>query len=596
MPLAAYLPEAPHRDLSNPIADAIAQRPELRALRADDLARATGTSRAAAVTALAIITQRTTGALDHSGRSLDERFARYGQSAPAATWDDAGALAPRAFRVWAPRTHFRDAAGVLNDRYLKSVLPLGFVYDLGQRQTWPADPSNPNEPHPATLDTLALFAYPVPVYGTTGYGTDVPWNGLQPAVQANLRQLWRDQLAGRTLPTDSEGDNPAIQWPDSGDTLERKIYFWDIEGSDSEITSGRGRVLQRMQLQKWSNKDQQWRVWNQWGQDLLFTRKGAADRWEAGWDLGTWFRQNEAAFGQMMLRAMQSIALGVATVFSAGTAAPLVAAGIAAWEATVQGLNALAHGDVNGAIANLTKAAQGFGTLAGKSEEGKKWGEALDKWIKTNAPVVQNLAADAKSSFSVFVKTFDKIKGQLNALNLPLLREGAKLVGVQIPKIDPIADVKKALDDAGPVRAFLERGYREVTAPNIPDDIPWYARAAYMQGQTYRAAVDAQRLGAGSFIGGTILRPTMQRTDLAKLQAAQAYQATADELCRSADVMRKANRPVEADLLQKQCDAARAKAAATRAAAGGQTAGGGAIVPIAAGAGLLWLLLKGAAL
>lgn len=593
MPLAAYLPETPTRDESHPVADAMAKDPSLRALRAPQLARAIGVPTVDAINALAMVTRRTTGAIDRSNRSLDERFAMHGRAVAAASWDDAGSLwrAPQR-----PRRRVADAGAVLWPGAMKTPLPLGFVYEIGQRQTWPADPSNPNEPHPAILENLVLFSGSM-VKGAMGL-LPATWRELSESTQSNLRALWRNQLAGRSLPTDSEETNEAIQWPDAGDTLERKIYFWDIEGDRTEIYNGRGRVLQRMQLQKWSNKDQVWRVYNQWGQDLLFTRKGTADRWEAGWDLGTWLKQNEVAIADAIRHGMQAVALGVATIFSAGAAAPIVGAGIAAWEAEIRAFQFLAKGDIANATANMILAAQGFGTILGKSKEGQEWGAAFSKWAQQNAPILEKLATEPKNYLNVFAKTLDAAKSKLQGLDLPILRDAARLIANQIPKIDPATDLKKAFDQAGPVAAFFERGYREVSAGNIPDDIPWYARAAYAQGQTYRATADQQRLGAGSFGFTTAIKPAAPRIDPAKLIEAQKYEATAAELCNSAEVMRRANRPKEAALLQAQCDAAKAKAAALMKAGivATPTSSGGDVAPLAVGAGLLYLLLKGFAL
>jgi hypothetical protein len=401
MPLAAYLPETRTRDTSHPVADAIARNPELRALRAPELARAVGVPQADAIDALEIVTRRTTGAIDRSTRSLDERFSRHGRSAPAASWADAGAIwrnPQRRDRM------YQDAGTVVTSKMAKVPLPLGFVYSIGQRQNWPADPSNPNEPDPKTLDQLALLAFPSPVFTSP----IMVWSALYPWQQEGLRALWRTQLRDARLPTDEEKDNPAIQWPNQGDTLERHIFWWDVEGPTIDVANtlisnakmavndlAKTRVMQRMQLQKWDHQADNgagaWKPYNQFGQNLVYTRQGTADKWTAGWDLGSWVGSNEQALADSILWAFRIVSTGLATVFGAGVGGAAVAGAWVAWDAMIGGMTSLTKGDIAGAAFFFSKAAESYGALLKDDPWSKQTAQAITKWLDQNAAQLKTL-------------------------------------------------------------------------------------------------------------------------------------------------------------------------------------------------------------
>ncbi len=593
MRLGAVIPQTEEQSTDGSVENALLARPRLRSMRARSLAQALNVSEDDALRGLSRLTLAATGMVDTSGRSLDERLALHGNAAPAASWREAGGIAdwPYAMRrepeaagtgyFWVPVGQYGSAW----TGYLDAAIPIGYRWSFPQPRAWTGDESE------AEGAAFSVF----------GRGMAQ----LSEREQSFVREVWARWQAMDPLPEDFERDNPQIKWPNDQSIAERQVYFWALENweaaiddqghlkPDAKIDDARPSAM--MQLQKFEvNSDptkQGWRVYNQNGVPLLFRRTGR-DRWEAGWDFGNWFAFHGTEIVDAIWKVGAAIATGVGFMMGGAVGAAMAAGIIGIEKAIAEGAQKLATGDVAGALDQWTKAAAQGAALYGNNATFKAAVDQMGKAVE-GAQVIPGSVIDL----------FTKTVGAAKSFDLSALRQGASLVAKVFPQITQDVESKLRNEIPAQLRPFFDWGAKSFSGP-MPV-LPWYAQVPYVMGATTAATKNAQRLGAGSNVGAPgymiTVRTEMSATALRALEllkTADLTKATADEYCRSAQVMRDHNRPTEAAILQKQCDDARAeearlRAEATKLEASATGGSGGSALPVVVGGGLLAALLGG---
>lgn len=599
-PLRGLIPEtrnASRTRTGNRIVDALYSEPALRGYDAEELARALRVPRHEAERAIEAVAFDATGARTAGNASLDARMSAHGRAQSPVTWreaggfsDDAGYLTtvvnlPSGESAWSENTF---------------VLPLGTRYALFQLSEYPADQDDPNMPCPRVLDALAWL-----VFGEL-------WGELGDQDRAHAIAMWQQFLKGQpALPEDWQGDNPAIAWDDHGARLteERRVYFWQPGDYDSGKRAYK-KITPVMQLQKFDPsypKDVpgaagEWRVYNQWGQDLLYKRTGA-DKWEAGWDFGEWlvYGQGGAVISAIQ-KAFEIGAITVATIYGGAAGGTAIGATIGALHALQEGAIALSNGDYAGAERAWNAISQNVATFLGTA-----WGKQLKGEIEKGLREMGESTGLAKvvGDMSKPLGQFIAIANKANDLAVRPILQGAQALAKTFPMWtdEAIAEAKKTIPPQ--VRAFFDAGLSS-NALDIPAWIPWYAQQAWLMGRTTNEVRKSQQLGAGSEGAlpsfGITPRVAISRTALQQLeQAPPVDQSKIDkmnETCRAAQIMRDRGRPNEAAILQAQCDQLRnelAQEANQRAqmtvTAAAKTEESSPVVPLAIGLAVLRFLL-----
>jgi hypothetical protein len=155
--------------------------------------------------------------------------------------------------------------------------------------------------------------------------------------------------ANGPLPEDQIGElGTAPNWPDQGDNLEQQIFGWAAKtiGWDGYVRHYELRKV--LQVQKWSNKQNKWVVYNQWGQDLTYNQDPITQKWSAGADVGTWLN----AHGAEIFAAYNA-------VFSAIAAMTGYGAVIGALQASMKALA------ITAATGNFDQIVKAIGNVAG---------------------------------------------------------------------------------------------------------------------------------------------------------------------------------------------------------------------------------------
>lgn len=339
------------------------------------------------------------------------------------------------------------------------------------------------------LDRVALFAPPAPGYngftwpggvGLNVDGREGTWADIaalgEGAVKSSLA-WWRQAVALGPLPEDdeyleTEARDPSFNWPKGGTNRTRKIYFWGY-GKD-------GRLYQHMQLQKQDSFDN-WKIFNQWAQNLTYVKDPVSGKWIAGWDFGDWFTQNKVTITAGIQIAFQAIV----TVLSLGTAAPGTALSTAA---TV--------GAVFAANQALGAAMTGIAT--------GDWGKALESIYKmasdlASVPEVKAALAENKD-LAAFVKsepvqTIGKITAGMKWP--PTLEDMVKRAGILAKDIPITPDLLKAARDQVPdtqkiwFDVAFQKG-KDAVADRVAGLVPWYAQGTWDYAATLGAFVDAK--------------------------------------------------------------------------------------------------------
>lgn len=122
--------------------------------------------------------------------------------------------------------------------------------------------------------------------------TDGVWDGAYDYATIYLLAYY----ANGPLPED-QIVQPSVtfhNWNDPGDNLEQQVFGWTAKtiGWDGYVRHYELRKV--LQVQSWSNKQNKWLVYNQWGQDLTYTQDPITGVWSAGADVGTWLNAHGA--------------------------------------------------------------------------------------------------------------------------------------------------------------------------------------------------------------------------------------------------------------------------------------------------------------
>lgn len=522
------------------VADALCRRPELRGLSPASLARALGTTEDEAARGIARLAVAMVGAPVDAGRlgSLDVVLGGSGRSAPpssAFTTDEAsgGMATPSRSYVMNPGTTYPDA------RTLPTV-PVQLV-TLQLPAIGPAPPMVARVELPARiedLDTLAGLTGPPYKDLEHGFGYD-KWSDFVGAYgvlgQAKAASLFALFRAFGALPEDAQFQDDASQpwygWPSGSDHLTREIFVWAY---------GPNALYQQMQVQKYDERAQRWRVFNKWGQDLMFARARGSDAWTAGWDFGDWFVQHAQEFGQ----AMQLAVSAVIAVMSFGAGTPIVAATAAAMavqRAFVAAMTGIATGDFGAAMAGFVSLGA---SLAGVNAA------AGGELLKNLPPEFQQLAQQPA------MKQVGALVASAQSSDLGKLITQAVAIGKTLEPVTAatIANAKTMVPDN--LRPWLERGFAAGASFNVSTraNVPWYGLGAYDFGASLGAVAGAQAAVKATKVRGGGGGPALDTLPLEQQRAT---------LIQVRDAFAAKGRP-EAANVQAQIDAIDAKIAAAK--------------------------------
>jgi hypothetical protein len=266
--------------------------------------------------------------------------------------------------------------------------------------------------------------------------------------------------ANGPLPEDQIGQlGTAPNWPQQGDNLEQKVFSWAAKtiGWDNYVRHYELRKV--LQVQKWSNAQNKWVVYNQWGQDLTYNQDPITGVWSAGADVGTWLNAHGAE-----IFAVYNV------VFTAIAAMTGYGAVIGGLQASMKALaNVAAKGDWNQIVKAIGGVASAMANLPGVAE----FGDAL---LKAGGSVISDVFVGAVSKDVITVvmsaeskveKIVDKTKElmQIAETNLAALRQAG---------IPPAAWPPGVLRTVGTIEADI-KGVRENFTPDHLK--PWFDKA-----------------------------------------------------------------------------------------------------------------------
>lgn len=230
------------------------------------------------------------------------------------------------------------------------------------------------------------------------YHIDIQWTAA--VLFQNLR-AWGAELPQDTQLQDDAG-MPWAGWPDGQSHTTRLVYAWSVGPSPQYA------LTQMMQVQKWyqrsskedanpfsslKDKDSQFLVFNQWGQDLTFGRGSKSDNFSAGFDLGTWVTQHQCDLGGGLFTAFNTVYTAICTMVSFGAYGAETAATLAVGQA-VQKLSqgvaqAATVGDWSAVFAGLAQIAAALGGIPLESG-GTLGGKAAEAFLEQNKWVIDN--------------------------------------------------------------------------------------------------------------------------------------------------------------------------------------------------------------
>lgn len=258
------------------------------------------------------------------------------------------------------------------------------------------------------------------------------------AVKSTLA-WWRQAYALGPLPEDEQEldvqGSETWDWPGTNvggtggpgnpQTI-RRIYWWGY-GKD-------GVLYKHMQLQK-NDFFGNFHIYNKWGQDLTFVFHPENGQWIAGWDFGDWFTQNKVSivkgiqlavtavlmcvpFAGAAVGAVASLLFGVSQFgLSIGVSAAIGSA-IAAQQAFIAGMTAIANGDINAAFKYFSNMVTDLGQVP-INGDAKLLPPEFQAFV--NNPSVQALAKTVQQAGS----------GDINAL----VSKGAELAKAAVIKV-----------------------------------------------------------------------------------------------------------------------------------------------------------------
>jgi hypothetical protein len=516
--------------LGDSVADRLCRDPQLRSLKPADLARMLGTTEQKAQVGILRLAAMATGrpATGVRGMSFDQAIASRGRTtgrrsveyAPDARGfedsDDAagGFATPSAPGLLEP--------GSTDPRvrsFTQAILDPNLVQKFGAEAVKQAGLSG-LVPPPEDLDRVALFA-PPPISGewpgytwldTTKDGPrpdgsyrEPTWADVQNAGSAigrpDLNDLavrsalgwWRAAYAMGPLPEDEQGvDDPrsdSYNWPDHGTNVFRRIYFWGF-GKD-------GKLYQHMQLQK-QDSFENFRIFNKWGQNLTFVWRDG--KWIAGWDAGDWFTQNKRTIVAGLQLAVTAViaCLPFAGAAVAGVASALfgisqfgfslgvstaIAGAVAAQQAFIIGMSAIAKGDLGAAFKAFSDMAVQLGNVP-ITGDAKLIPPAFQEFVKN--PAIQSLA---------------KVVGAAGTGDPGVLMMKAAELGQVIVKVGQaeIYEARKLIPDH--LRPWFDRAVRE-GGQALQRKVPWYAEGTHTLGMVIGTLSNPQTAGVHAPRGG----------------------------------------------------------------------------------------------
>jgi hypothetical protein len=310
---------------------------------------------------------------------------------------------------------------------------------------------------------------------------------------------WTRAYQAGPLPEDEEfvspPGSPAYAWPDATSTLERRIYAWRFDGDN---------LYKAMEIQKWDEKEQRWRIFNKWGQNLIWTAKNS--QWEAGWDLGDWVSQRRADIANAIWLGFNAI-ISIVTLGAGAAIAASYTAAQAAQQAWVEGMKKAFNGDAAGAAADFGKTITAIAKVNIPPEGLPKFNvdtkNALEDLSKIGPfQKVAALVADAKTS--------DPLK---------LLESASKLGGAKFLNVTE-NDIKaiRGMFPAPSTTYYFDLG-RQYAANIVNANPPWYAAGAFNLGGILETALHAPAVGQRGSRVRQILDEALirQQADLLKL-------------------------------------------------------------------------------
>lgn len=224
--------------------------------------------------------------------------------------------------------------------------------------------------------------------------------------------IFRNMRAwGADLPQDTQVDDdagmPWAGWPDGRSHKTRVVYAWNIGPAPQYA------VTQVMQVQKWyatnpleeanpisslRGKGEQWLIFNQWGEDLTFSRGSKDANFSAGFDLGEWISQHQCDLGSAFFNVFNVAYTAICTVVSFGAYGAEAAASLAIGQAFQKALAGAAKAGSTGDWGEMFMGlGQAVAAIGGIPFEGSTLGEKAaaafieqNKWVVDN-PLVQGV-------------------------------------------------------------------------------------------------------------------------------------------------------------------------------------------------------------
>lgn len=306
-------------------------------------------------------------------------------------------------------------------------------------------------------------------------------------------------LVGKPLPEDFDGDVGSIahDWPDQGDNEGRLIYAWDFHidewgGPGNAVPKLRAR--QALQVQKWSDKDQIWKIYNQWGEDLVFYFDPKANTWSANFDIGEWLNEH----GNVIFTVSQAIFSAIASFFGVGAV-------IAATENAFRALAiACATGDPDKIASALLQALAAVEGLPGGADAVNQLAQAgqgitqdMMKSIVSTPLVAHGIAivSTAMGDVNQIVAQADALRKMLNISDAQVAKASATAV----------ANIRQQLIPPY-LQPWFDRSFKlGGAAASIA--VPFYAQGIWSLGTAYGVLLGqgSQHAARGINIGDTVL-------------------------------------------------------------------------------------------
>jgi hypothetical protein len=395
-------------------------------------------------------------------------------------------------------------------------------------------------PPPQDLDRIAKWARPAwsSAFAPPSWNAVLEQNKAPYLNRVAALKLWKQAHDLGALNEDAQGESPpgaTRDWPDAGKNDERRIYVWSFD----DVRDPHTRVRKAMQIQKFDQAKGEWRIFNQWGQDLTFEWKPDKQKWEAGFNLGDWLSQHASE----VLTGIQIAFWALATAVSFGAAGPAgaAAAGVTSslQQAAVKGMEGLRDGDVNKLLSAIKDMQQQAGKLA-------------DNPLFAKADLSPALKSFVESKGAKFLAD---AFGSAKSVALPDLVSRAhelfKSLGLSKDAFkQEIANVRAQLVPPW-LRTWFDKGVSAgIQAPTFRGAIPWYGQPFYDVGAVYGSAL-AEVGQKGSRVMPTT--PQVETTRYAPLSPALIQKMRGDDplFARGRIFMEDAEAPVDDALFSR---------------------------------------------